>query len=103
MGILLEGFALFSLVVRLIIVMVTISGCIRLLWGCCVCFKLPLGHCVSYRAMFMGFSPGCGLMFVIWHQHSWLGGGHYAKKYDLWLLVLGVCISIGIVINWFGS
>jgi hypothetical protein len=63
-------------------VMVTMSGCIWVIWGCCVCFELPFGHCVSSRAMFMGYSPDRGLIFVIWDQHSWLWGSHYAKKYS---------------------
>jgi hypothetical protein len=81
MGICLECFSLFSLVGCLLTVMVTISSCIRLIWGCFVCFELPFGHCVSSRAMLVGFSPSRGIMFVIWHKHNWLVGGHYAKKY----------------------
>jgi len=65
MGIVLERFALFSLVFRLLTIMVTISSCIQVLWGFCVCFELPFGHCVSSRAMFVGYSPGHGIIFVI--------------------------------------
>jgi hypothetical protein len=83
MGILLGGFTLFRLVGRLLTVMVTISSCICLLWGCCICFKLPFGHCVSSRSMFVGFSPSRGLMFVIWHQNSWLGGAIMTRSMSM--------------------
>jgi len=62
MGILLEGVALFSFAGFLLIVMVTISNCSWLLWGCCVCFELSFGHCVSSRAMVVGYSLGRGLI-----------------------------------------
>jgi hypothetical protein len=86
MGIFLEGFSLFSLVVLL-----TIDGnhtqLYLVLWGCFVYFEPPFSHCIS-------FSLGHGLILQYWHQHSWLWGGHYAKNYDLGLLVVpGLCIS----------
>jgi hypothetical protein len=62
MGIVLEGFALFILAGCLLTFMVTISGYIWLLWGFCVCLELYFGHCVSYRAMVVGCSPGRGLI-----------------------------------------
>jgi len=65
MVIFLEGFTLFSLAGHLLIVMVTISGCIQFLWGCCVCFELPFGRYVSSRDMVVGYSPGRGIIFVI--------------------------------------
>jgi len=85
MGILFEGFSLFSLVGYLLTVMVTISGCIQLLWGCCVCFELPFGHCVSSRAMFMGYSPGHGLIFVVLASTQLVMG---------WPLRQGVCFMV---------
>jgi hypothetical protein len=103
MGILLEGFSLFSLVGRLLTINGNHTQLYSVVMGLLCMFRTPFGHCVSSRAMFVGFSPGRGLILWYWHQHSWLWGGHYAKKYALGLLVIpGVCISINIVINWFG-
>jgi hypothetical protein len=98
MGILMEGFTLFILVDRLLTVMVTMSGCIQMQWGYCVCFQTTFWSLCIFQSLVVG------LFFWYWNQDSWLWGGHYAKKYALWLLVIPeVCISIGIVINWFGS
>jgi hypothetical protein len=102
-GISLEGFTLLSLSSCLL----TINGNHTLLYlvfmeFLCM-FRTPFGHYVSSRAMFVGFSPGHWIIFWYWHQRSSLWGGHYAMKYALGLLVEhGVCISISIVINWFG-
>jgi hypothetical protein len=104
MGISLEGFALFSLVSRFLTVMVIISGCIQVSMGLLYMFS-------NYLLVTMYLPEPwswvinlvVGLFFWYWHQHSWLWGGNYAKMYASWLLVIPwVCISIGIVINWFG-
>jgi len=74
MGILLERFALISLASCLLTIMVTISGCIQVLWGYSVCFELPFGHCVSSRAMFVGYSPGHVIIFVVLASTQWVMG-----------------------------
>jgi len=105
MGIFLEGFTLFSLVGFFLTIMVTISGCIQVAMGLLYMF-------LNYLLVTMYFLEPwswvihlvMGLFLWYWHQHSCLWGGHYAKKYALWLLVIPwVHISIGIVIDWFGS
>jgi hypothetical protein len=98
MGILLDGLALFILIFCIIIVMVTIYGCIQFLRGCCVCFELPFGHCVSSRAMCMVFSPHRGLILVILVSKQLVMG---------WPLCQEVCVMVvgntwGLHFHWHG-
>jgi hypothetical protein len=90
-GSLLEGFTLCFLDGRLLTINGNHTRLYLVLWGCCVCFQPPFGHCIS-------FSPGRGIFLQYFHHHNWLWGGHYAKKYVLGLLVVPrLCISINIV------
>jgi len=103
MSILLEGFTLFSLAGRFLTVMVTMYDCIRVAMGLLYMF---LNYLLVTEYLLEPWSwvihLVVGLFLWYWHQRSWLGDGHYANIYALWLLVIPrVCISIGIVINWF--
>jgi hypothetical protein len=94
-GFLLEGFTLFSLVGHLLIVMVTISSCIR-------CYGVVVYVSIHLLATVYLFTWSWSL-FVLLASTQRLGG-HYAKKYALGLLVVpGVCNSIDIVMCWFSS
>jgi hypothetical protein len=104
MGILLEGFIYFILAGHFLTVMVTMSSCIQVAMGLLYMFS-------NYLLVTVFLPEPCswvihlvmGLFLWYWHRRSWLGDGHYAKIYALWLLVIPqVCISTGIVINWFG-
>jgi hypothetical protein len=74
MGILLEGFSLFSLAGRLLTINGNHTPLFSFVMELLCMFQTPFGHCVSSRSLFVGFSPG--RRFILWylHQHSWLWG-----------------------------
>jgi hypothetical protein len=74
MGILLEGFTLFSLGGCLLTVNGNHTPLLSTVMALLCMFRTPFGHYVSSIEMFVGFSPSRGFILWYWHQHSWLWG-----------------------------
>jgi hypothetical protein len=74
MGILLDGFTLFTLADCLLTINGNHTPLFSVVMVLLCMFRTPFGHCVSSRSMFVGFSPCRGFILWYWHQQNSLWG-----------------------------
>jgi hypothetical protein len=96
MGILLEGFALLSLAGKSLTVMVTMSGCIWVAMGLLYIFLNYL-LVIVYLPEPWSWVIHLVMGLFLWYWHQRVGYGMAIMP----RCMLRVCISTGIVINWF--